>query len=89
MDELDNVNHVRNLIMRTGRLRVSGISCAGWARELQHTLQSVNGVNEVKVIMGSGDAEVQFDEQLTSFDDLKIALMQEGFSFQTSGAYAA
>lgn len=74
--------------MITGKLRVSGISCAGWAKELQHTLQSLNGVNAVKIKMGSGDAEVQFDERLTSFDDLKIALMQEGFSFRASSAYA-
>lgn len=88
MDEQEDVNHDKDGIMKTGRLRVSGISCAGWARELQHALKSVDGVNNVKVATGSGEAEVQFDEKLTSLDDLKIALMQEGFSFSASSSYA-
>lgn len=70
--------------MRTGKLRISGISCAGWARELQNVLRSVNGVNEARVAPGSGEAEVLFDEKLTSLDDVKVALMQQGYSFHTS-----
>jgi copper chaperone CopZ len=74
--------------MRTGKLRVSGISCAGWARELQNVLRSVNGVNEARVAAGSGEAEVLFDEKLTSLDDVKIALMQQGYSFSIPASWA-
>ena len=74
--------------MRTERLRVSGISCAGWARELQNVLRSVNGVNDVRVAAGSGEAEVLFDEKQTTLDDVKIALMQQGFSFSTPASWA-
>lgn len=74
--------------MQIEKLFVNGISCAGWARELQQTLKSVNGVNEVRVLPGSGEAEVRFDERLTSFDDLKIALMQQGYAFSTSLPYS-
>lgn len=79
----------RDEIMRTGKLIVSGVSCVGWAREVQHALKSVNGVNNVKVVLGSGDAEVQFDEQVTSFDDVKLALLRQGFAFSTPDSYAA
>jgi copper chaperone CopZ len=66
--------------MRTGTLKISGISCAGWARELQNVLRSVEGVSDVKVAAGSGEAEILFDEKLISLDDLKIALMLQGYS---------
>lgn len=49
--------------MRTGRLIVSGITCAGWARELQSALKSLNGVSNARVAAGSGEAEVVFDEK--------------------------
>lgn len=67
--------------MRTGRLIVSGITCAGWARELQSALKSLNGVSDARVAAGSGEAEVVFDEKKTTLDELKIAVMQQGFSF--------
>jgi copper chaperone len=73
--------------MQIERLFVDGISCAGWARELQQALKSLNGVNDVKVMLGSGEAEVRFDEKLTTFDDLKIGLMQHGYTFSTSLPY--
>ena len=74
--------------MRTGKLRISGITCAGWARELQDVLRSVNGINNVKIAAGSGEAEVLFDENLISLDDVKIALMQQGYSFVTPASWA-
>jgi copper chaperone CopZ len=67
--------------MRTGRLIVSGITCAGWARELQNALKSLEGVNDARVAAGSGEAEVVFDEKQTSLEEVKIAIMQHGFSF--------
>ncbi|HZV61890.1 MAG TPA: heavy-metal-associated domain-containing protein [Methylophilaceae bacterium] len=70
--------------MRTGKLMVSGITCAGWARELQSALKSLNGVNDARVTAGSGEAEVVFDEKETTLDDLKIAIMQQGFTFCAS-----
>ena len=60
---------------------VSGITCAGWARELQSALKSLNGVNDARVAAGSGEAEVIFDEKQTTQDDQKIAIMQQGFTF--------
>ncbi|HEU4708790.1 MAG TPA: heavy-metal-associated domain-containing protein [Methylophilaceae bacterium] len=69
--------------MQIQKLRVSGITCDGWAREVRETLKSVNGVNEVRVTLGSGDAEVSFDERLASPDDVKMALLREGFSFSS------
>lgn len=75
-------------MMRTGKLRVSGISCAGWARELQGVLKSINGVNDVKVAAGSGEAEVVFDEKQTTLDDVKIVLMQQGYSFAVPASWA-
>jgi len=72
--------------MRTGVVRVSGITCMGWARELQHALKSLDGVNEARVSAGSGEAEVVFDEKRTSMDELKIAIMQQGFSFHAPHA---
>lgn len=67
--------------MRTGRVWVSGITCAGWAKELQNALKSLNGVNDARVAAGSGEAEVVFDEKQTSLDEVKVAIMQAGFSF--------
>lgn len=72
--------------MRTGVVRVSGITCTGWARELQHVLKSLEGVNDAKVSAGSGEAEVIFDEKRTSMDELKIVIMRQGFSFHAPHA---
>jgi copper chaperone CopZ len=72
--------------MRTGMVRVSGITCMGWARELQQVLKSLEGVNDARVSAGSGEAEVVFDERRTSMDELKIAILRQGFSFHTPHA---
>ncbi|HYD33513.1 MAG TPA: heavy-metal-associated domain-containing protein [Methylophilaceae bacterium] len=69
--------------MRTGRLTVSGITCAGWAKELQSALKSMRGVNDVRVSLGTGETEVVFDEKQTTLDELKVAIMQQGFFFCT------
>jgi copper chaperone len=65
--------------MQTELLKVSGMTCGGCVGTVTHALQAVTGVGDVKVSLSAGEAEVQFDEGLTSPEQLKSAVKGVGY----------
>ena len=72
--------------MQTELLKVSGMTCGGCVSSVTHALQAVTGVGEVKVSLSAGEAEVQFDERLTSPENLKSAVTNAGYEVDAADA---
>jgi copper chaperone len=65
--------------MQTELLKVTGMTCGGCIDDVTHALKAITGVSDVKVSLTSGEATVQFDERLTSPEQLKSAVQREGY----------
>ena len=65
--------------MQTELLRVTGMTCGGCIGNVTHALKAINGVGEVNVSLAAGEATVQYDERLTSSDQLKSAVKSAGY----------
>ena len=64
--------------MQTELLKVTGMTCGGCTSTVTHALQAVTGVGDVNVSLSSGEAAVQYDERLTSPEQLKSAVTARG-----------
>lgn len=65
--------------MKTEHLSVAGMTCGGCTGSVTRALQAVRGVKNVDVSLAEASATVQFDEQLTSSDELVLAVQQAGY----------
>jgi copper chaperone len=65
--------------MQTELLKVTGMTCGGCASAVTKVLKAVSGVSEVTVSLSTGEAAVQYDEHLTSPDQLKSAVKGAGY----------
>ena len=72
--------------MQTELLKVSGMTCGGCTSKVTHALKAVSGVGDVKVSLPAGEATVQYDEQMTSPDQLKAAVTGAGYSVDATNA---
>ena len=70
--------------MQTELLNVTGMTCGGCTGSVTKALKAVAGVNDVSVSLSTGEATVQYDEKLTSPDQLKSAVKGAGFGVKTS-----
>lgn len=75
--------------MQSVHLNVTGMTCGGCAHKVTQALQSVNGVSNVNVSVHEGKALVQFDERLTSPEQLKAAVQRAGYNVEPASAAAA
>jgi copper chaperone CopZ len=66
-------------IMKTERLEVTGMTCSGCAGKVTRVLEELDGVSDVNVSLAAGEATVQFDERLASFDQLESAVKRAGY----------
>ena len=70
--------------MQTEQLKVTGMTCGGCTSSVGNALKAVNGVNDVQVSLPSGEATVQFNERLTSPEQLKLAVQHAGYGIGTT-----
>ena len=73
--------------MQTETLKVTGMTCGGCTSTVARTLKSMPGVDDVNVSLSAGEATVQYDEQVTSPDQMKSAV--EGAGYGVDGANSA
>mgnify|MGYP005840151109 CR=1 FL=1 len=66
--------------MQTETLNVTGMTCGGCTGKVTNALKAVSGVSEVNVSLSAGEATVQYDERLTSPEQLKAAVKDAGYS---------
>ena len=70
--------------MQTEKLTVLGMSCGGCTSSVTKALKAVNGVDDVIVSLAAGQATVQYDEKLTSPEQLKLAVIEAGYEVEPS-----
>ena len=72
--------------MQTELFKVTGMTCGGCTSSVTRALKAVSGVNDVKVSLAAGEATVEYDERLTSPDQLKSAVKVAGFGVDAADA---
>jgi len=72
--------------MQTERLKVTGMTCGGCVTKVTRAIKAIDGVGDVKLSLSSGDATVQYDERLTSLEQLKSAVTHAGYGVSGAGS---
>ncbi len=72
--------------MQTELLKISGMTCGSCTSNVTHALKAIPGVGDVTVSLSAGEATVQFDERLTSPDQLKTAVKEAGYGVDVTNA---
>jgi len=72
--------------MQTELLKVTGMTCGGCTSNVTRALKMINGVGDVDVSLAAGEATVQYDERLTSPDQLKSAVKGAGYGVDMTNA---
>lgn len=70
--------------MQTEQLTVTGMTCGGCTSSVTKALKAVNGVNDVTVSLSDGKTSVQYDENITSAEQLKSAVIEAGYGVDAS-----
>jgi copper chaperone CopZ len=70
--------------MQTEHIKVTGMTCGGCVNSLTRALKIVAGVGEVTVLLASGETTVQYDEHLTSPEQIKLAVEDAGYGIAQS-----
>ena len=65
--------------MQTEQIQVTGMTCGGCTSNVTRALKALPGVGDVNVSLSAGQATVQYDERLTSPDQLKSAVKNAGY----------
>jgi copper chaperone CopZ len=65
--------------MQTELLKVTGMTCGGCTSNITDALKAIAGVGEVNISLAAGEATVQYDEKLTSPEQLKSAVKGAGY----------
>ena len=58
---------------------VLGMSCAACSQAVEKAVKKVNGVKKVSVNLLKNSMEVEFDENVCSFDDISKAVEKAGY----------
>lgn len=66
--------------MQTELLKVTGMTCGGCTSKVTNALKAIAGVSNVNVSLTDGEASVQYDERLTSSEQLKSAVQRAGYT---------
>ncbi len=72
--------------MQTELLKITGMTCGGCASTVTRALKEMPGVSDVKVSLSAGEASVQYDEQLTTPNQIKSAVEGAGYGLNTTNS---
>ncbi|GBG76969.1 hypothetical protein CBR_g23299 [Chara braunii] len=75
----------QELSMVTGRFRVGGLMCAACVNAVENILKKIPGVKEVNVALAIEEAEVKYDPNLCSGQELATAIEDAGFEGELLG----
>jgi copper chaperone CopZ len=65
--------------MQTELIKVKGMTCGGCISKITNALRATPGVGEVTVSLAAGEATVNYDDRLTSSNQLKAAVQSAGY----------
>lgn len=70
--------------MQIEHLEVTGMTCGCCTNNVANALKAINGVSDVAVSLLSSRARVQYDEKITSPEQLKLAVKEAGYDVDTA-----
>ncbi|MDP3608093.1 MAG: heavy-metal-associated domain-containing protein [Methylophilus sp.] len=65
--------------MQFTQIKVTGMTCGGCSSNVTKALNAVNGVVNVMVSLSDANATVEYDEKLTTPEQLKVAIKEAGY----------
>ena len=65
--------------MQVQTLHITGMTCGVCISNVTRALVAINGVSNVDVSLTTGLALVQYDDNVTSVDALKLAVNEAGY----------
>lgn len=68
--------------MQTEHIIVTGMTCGGCVNSLTRALKAIAGVGDVNVTLATGETSVQYDENLTSPEQLRSAVENAGYGIK-------
>ena len=69
--------------MRSETLKLTGTTNQNSADSVTRVLRGVRGVGEIEIALESSEVKVQFDDQITSSQELQNVLAQAGYAIST------
>lgn len=69
--------------MRSESLKLTGTTNQDCSDSVTRVLRGVRGVGEIEVALESSEVKVQFDDQITSAQELQNVLAQAGYAIST------
>lgn len=70
--------------MQFTQIKVTGMTCGGCSSNVTKALNAVNGVVNVMVSLSDANATVEYDEKLTTPEQLKVAINEAGYGVDSS-----
>ncbi len=68
--------------MQTVLLKITGMTCGGCVNSVTHVLKAISGIDDVKVSLPTGEASVQYNEKVTSPDQMVSAIKAAGYGVE-------
>ncbi len=72
--------------MQTEFLKVTSMTCGGCTSNVTNALKTMPGVGDVKVSLSTAEATVQYDERVTSIDQMKSAVEGAGYGVDATNS---
>ncbi len=79
---VEEVGYGVEIPRKTVEIRVGGMTCAACVRAVQHALQALEGVEEVRVNLATETATVVLDPDTVHLEDLRETLEDIGYRFE-------
>lgn len=68
--------------MENIELRIEGMHCTGCSARLQKVLSNLDGVSRAEVSFEKGMANIEFNKEIITLDEIKNAIVDSGFEVE-------
>ena len=68
--------------MENIELRIEGMHCTGCSARLQKVLSNLDGISNAKVSFEKGMANIEFNKEIITLDEIKNAIVDSGFEVE-------
>lgn len=69
-------------MMQTETMKLNGITGEACAEKIDRALLAIKGVSDVTISLAGSRATVQFDENMTSLQELQTVLIRAGYDIE-------
>ncbi len=68
--------------MENIELKIEGMHCTGCSARLQKVLSNLDGVSNAEVSFEKGMANIEFNKEIITLDEIKNAIVDSGFEVE-------